>query len=176
MAILPPDAEQLVVPARKNAPLKLLFVCVGNSCRSQMAEGLARAMGGDRVEVESAGTSPGDIVAPKAVSVMRELGIDISGQQPKILTQEAIGRADRVVTMGCDASEMCPAPWLANAGDWGLDDPAGQGIEKYREVRDEIVSKMEALFEREGIPNRLGKSKRRRRTLRPDQPSRPSRP
>jgi len=135
-------------------PLRLLFVCVGNSCRSQMAEGLARAMGADAVEARSAGTSPGDKVAPKAVEVMRELGIDISGGRPKALTKEMLDWADMSFTMGCDARDMCPAPWIATAGDWELEDPMGKGIEKYREVRDEIRRRLEALFVREGIPVR----------------------
>lgn len=135
-------------------PVRLLFVCVGNSCRSQMAEGLARAMGGDAVEARSAGTAPGDKVAPKAVEVMREAGIDISGARPKLLTKELLEWADMSFTMGCDARDMCPAPWLATAGEWELEDPMGKGIEKYREVRDEIVRHLEALFEREGIPVR----------------------
>jgi arsenate reductase len=133
-------------------PLRLLFVCVGNSCRSQMAEGLARAMGGDRVEARSAGTSPGDKVAPKAVEVMRELGIDISHHRPKALTEGMLAWADRSFTMGCDARDMCPAPWLASAGDWRLDDPVGLGPEKYRAVRDEIAVHLRELFDAEGIP------------------------
>ena len=139
-------------PRHGGDPLRLLFVCVGNSCRSQMAEGLARAMGGDAVEARSAGTSPGDRVAPKAVEVMRELGVDISGQRPKLLTKEMLDRADLSITMGCDARDMCPAPWLANAPGWEIEDPMGQGIEKYREVRDDIRRRLERLFEREGIP------------------------
>lgn len=117
-----------------------------------MAEGLARAMGGDRVEARSAGVSPGDKVAPKAVEVMRELGIDISGQAPKPLTRGMLERADRSFTMGCDARDMCPAPWLAKTGDWRLDDPMGLGLEKYRAVRDEIVTHLLELFDAEGIP------------------------
>jgi arsenate reductase len=133
-------------------PLRLLFVCVGNSCRSQMAEGLARAMGGDRVEARSAGVSPGDKVAPKAVEVMQELGIDISSHRPKALTEEMLEWADRSFTMGCDARDMCPAAWLANAGDWRLDDPMGLGLEKYRAVRDEVIVHLRELFDAEGIP------------------------
>ncbi len=130
---------------RGGTPLKLLFVCVGNSCRSQMAEGFAHALGDDRVEARSAGTSPGDRVAPKAVAVMEELGIDISSQVPKQLTRELVDWADRVIIMGCDARGMCPAAWLEGAVDWEVEDPMGQGIEKYREVRDDIrmlVSKL----------------------------------
>ena len=95
MATLPPEADQVTLLVSPRKPLRLLFVCVGNSCRSQMAEGLARAMGGERVVAESAGTSPGDRVAPKAVEVMAELGIDISQHRPKLLTRDALDRADR---------------------------------------------------------------------------------
>jgi protein-tyrosine-phosphatase len=127
--------------------MKMLFVCVGNSCRSQMAEGFARAHGGDRVEVRSAGTSPGDKVAPKAVAVMEELGIDISQQFPKQLTEELVDWADHVFIMGCDARGLCPAAWLEDAEDWEIEDPMGQGVEKYREVRDEIRMLVSKLVE-----------------------------
>lgn len=133
-------------------PLRLLFVCVGNSCRSQMAEGLARAMAGDRVEAMSAGVSPGDKVAPKAVEVMRELGVDISDHRPKPLTEGMLEWADHTFTMGCDVRDMCPAEWLSGAGDWRLDDPMGLGLEKYRAVRDEIVAHLMELFDDEGVP------------------------
>jgi arsenate reductase len=131
--------------------LRMLFICVGNSCRSQMAEGLARAMGGDRVRATSAGTSPAEAVAPKAVQVMAELGIDISSQHPDLLTRGLIDDADRVYIMGCDARGMCPAAWLANAIDWELEDPMGKGVEKYREVRDLIREHIEDALYEEGI-------------------------
>ena len=162
MATLPPEADQVALLVSPRKPHRLLFVCVGNSCRSQMAEGLARAMGGDRVVAESAGTSPGDRVAPKAVEVMAELGVDISQHRPKMLTRDALDRADRSFTMGCDARDMCPAPWLVGSGDWEIDDPVGQGIEKYREVRDDIRRHIERLLRDEGIPDLLAKPKRRR--------------
>ena len=132
-------------------PLRMLFVCVGNSCRSQMAEGLARAMGGDRIEVASAGTMAADLVAPKAVQVMDELGIDITGQTPKALTREMLDTADRVFIMGCDAQRYCPAAWLEDAVDWDLEDPMGQGVEKYREVRDLVRGHVERTLREEGI-------------------------
>ena len=138
-------------------PLRLLFVCVGNSCRSQMAEGLARAMGGDRVEAASAGTAPAEAVAPKAVQVMAELGIDISVQRPQLLSRELIDGADRVFIMGCDVRGMCPVTWLAEAIDWELEDPMGKGVEKYREVRDLIREHLEGALREEGIgPASLG--------------------
>ena len=132
-------------------PLQLLFVCVGNSCRSQMAEGFARAMGSDRVVAASAGTMSADRVAPKAIAVMAELGIDISGHRPKALTKDMLDPADRVFVMGCDAQRYCPAPWLEDAEDWDLEDPMGQGVEKYREVRDLIRAHVERTLRREGI-------------------------
>ena len=135
-------------------PLRLLFVCVGNSCRSQMAEGLARAMGGDRVDATSAGTVPADAVAPKAVEAMAELGIDIAHQSPKALRRELIDRADVVLTMGCDARGMCPAGWLEDAVDWEIEDPIGKGLDKYREVRDVIRRHVHDLMVAEGIEPR----------------------
>ena len=123
----------------------ILFLCVGNSCRSQMAEGFARASG--KVEVISAGTEPGDKVAPKAIEVMKEKGIDISGQNPKLLTAEMIKKADICISMGCGVEESCPAPLLEKFTDWGLEDPWGQGIEKYRETRDEIEKLVRDLLE-----------------------------
>jgi arsenate reductase len=135
----------------EQGPLRLLFVCVGNSCRSQMAEGLARAMGGDAVEASSAGTMRAQQVAPKAVEAMAELGIDISGQSPKGLTEEMVDAADRVLIMGCDARDMCPVVWLEDAVDWELEDPMGKGLDKYREVRDLIRAHIEELLRSEGI-------------------------
>ena len=132
-------------------PLHLLFVCVGNSCRSQMAEGLARALGGDRVRASSAGAIPAEMVAPKAIQVMEELGIDISSQQPKLITQELVDAADSVFIMGCDARSVCPAAFLDGAIDWELEDPMGKGVDKYREVRDLIRRHIEALLREEGI-------------------------
>ena len=135
----------------REGPLRMLFVCVGNSCRSQMAEGFAKAMGGDRVEVASAGTLRAQQVAPKAVQVMAELGIDISSQKPKGLTEDMLERADRVFIMGCDVRDHCPVVWLEDAVDWDLEDPMGQGLEKYREVRDLIRRHMDKTLREEGI-------------------------
>ena len=166
MATLPPEADQVTLLVSPRKPLRLLFVCVGNSCRSQMAEGLAQDMGGERVVAESAGVSPGDRVAPKAVEVMAELGIDISHHRPKLLTKDALDRADRSLTMGCDARDLCPAPWLASSGGWEIEDPVGQGIEKYREVRDDIRRHLERLLEEEGIPDLLARRERRKASKR----------
>ena len=124
----------------------ILFLCVGNSCRSQMAEGYARYYGKDQVEVLSAGTEPGDKVAPKAIEVMLEKGIVISGQYPKLLTADMVEKADICISMGCGVEESCPAPLLEKFIDWGLEDPWGQGVEKYRETRDEIEKRVRELL------------------------------
>ena len=127
----------------------ILFLCVGNSCRSQMAEGFAKTY--DDIMVTSAGTEPGDKVAPKAVEVMAEKGINISSQHPKLLTAEMVEKADICISMGCGVAESiesaCPAPLLEKIVDWGLEDPWGQGLEKYRETRDEIERLVLGLLE-----------------------------
>ena len=110
---------------------RLLFVCVGNSCRSQMAEGIARSLGH---EAASAGTHPAPTVSPIAVLVCAEIGIDISNQQPKSVDNFSADDWDAVISMGCGVS--CPAMRIDE--DWELDDPHGQGIEVFRETRDAI--------------------------------------
>jgi len=122
----------------------VLFVCVHNAGRSQMAAGFMRQLGGDRIEVLSAGSAPKDSINPVAVEAMAELGIDITGQQPKILTTEAVQESDAVITMGC--GDACPFYPGKRYEDWVLDDPAGQGIEFVRVVRDEIKGRVEALI------------------------------
>ncbi len=114
----------------------VLFVCVHNAGRSQMAAGFLRELGGDDVEVLSAGSAPADQVNPVAVEAMAELGVDIAGQQPKVLTDDAVVAADVVVTMGC--GDECPFYVGRRYEDWVLDDPAGQGIDAVRPIRDEI--------------------------------------
>lgn len=121
----------------------VLFVCVHNAGRSQMAAGFLDHLAGDRVEVRSAGSLPGDQVNPAAVEAMSEVGIDISAATPKILTTEAVEASDYVITMGCgDACPVFPGKIYL---DWALDDPAGRGIEAVRPIRDEIKSRVEAL-------------------------------
>jgi protein-tyrosine-phosphatase len=122
----------------------ILFVCVHNAGRSQMAAGFARTLGGDRVEVLSAGSAPKDSINPIAVEAMAELGIDIADQQPKILTPESVQASDVVITMGC--GDACPYYPGKRYEDWKLDDPAGQGIEPVRVIRDEIKGRIEALL------------------------------
>jgi protein-tyrosine-phosphatase len=122
----------------------ILFVCVHNAGRSQMAAGFMRTLGGDRVEVLSAGSAPKDSINPIAVEAMAELGIDIADQQPKILTPESVQASDVVITMGC--GDACPYFPGKRYEDWKLDDPAGQGIEPVRVIRDEIKGRIEALL------------------------------
>lgn len=122
----------------------ILFVCVHNAGRSQMAAGFMRTLGGDRVEVLSAGSAPKDSINPVAVEAMAELGIDIADQQPKILTPESVQASDVVITMGC--GDACPYYPGKRYEDWKLEDPAGQGIEPVRVIRDEIKGRIEALL------------------------------
>jgi len=123
----------------------ILFVCVHNSGRSQMAEAFLNRMAKGKARAISAGTEPGTEVNPVVVQAMREIGIDLSGQKPKGLTPGMVDQADRVVTMGCGASAVCPATWIPTE-DWELDDPHGQTIEKVREIRDEIKRRIETLL------------------------------
>ena len=122
----------------------VLFVCVHNAGRSQMAAGYLQHLAGDRVEVLSAGSQPADRVNPVAVAAMAEEGIDITAEQPRLLTTEAVQESDVVVTMGC--GDACPFFPGKRYEDWKLDDPAGQGIDKVRLIRDEIRSRVEALI------------------------------
>jgi protein-tyrosine-phosphatase len=121
-----------------------MFVCVHNAGRSQMAAGFMRELGGDRVEVLSAGSAPKDSINPIAVEAMLELGIDIANQKPKVLTPEAVQQSDVVITMGC--GDACPYYPGKRYEDWKLDDPAGQGIEPVRVIRDEIKARVETLL------------------------------
>jgi len=122
----------------------VLFVCVHNAGRSQMAAGFMRELAGDRVEVLSAGSAPKDSINPVAVAAMQEVGIDISNQQPKILTTEAVFESDAVITMGC--GDACPIFPGKRYEDWVLDDPAGQDLDFVRKVRDEIKERVEVLL------------------------------
>ena len=122
----------------------VLFVCVHNAGRSQMAAGFMRQLGQGRVEVLSAGSAPKDSINPIAVEAMAELGIDIANHVPKILTTEAVQESDAVVTMGC--GDVCPFYPGKRYEDWVLDDPAGQGIESVRVIRDEIKNRVEVLI------------------------------
>jgi protein-tyrosine-phosphatase len=122
----------------------VLFVCVHNAGRSQMAAAFLSHLAGDRVEVRSAGSAPADTVSPAVVEAMSEVGIDISAQTPKILTAEAVQASDVVITMGC--GDACPVFPGKRYLDWRLDDPAGRGVEAVRPIRDEIETRVRRLL------------------------------
>ena len=127
----------------------VLFVCVHNAGRSQMAAGWLRHLAGDAVEVRSAGSMPGDRVNPAAVEAMAEVGIDISAQSPKVLTTESVRDSDVVITMGC--GDTCPVFPGKRYLDWDLEDPAGKGVDSVRPIRDDIEQRVRGLL-RELIP------------------------
>lgn len=122
----------------------VLFVCVHNAGRSQMAAGFMEQLGEGRVEVLSAGSAPKDLINPVAVQAMAEKGIDISNRKPKVLTDSSVQQSDVVITMGC--GDACPFYPGKRYEDWKLDDPAGQGIEAVRLIRDEIEGKVKELL------------------------------
>ncbi|GIJ23856.1 arsenate reductase ArsC [Micromonospora lutea] len=122
----------------------VLFVCVHNAGRSQMAAGWLRHLAGDRVEVRSAGSTPADTINPAAVEAMAEVGIDITDQKPKILAYDTVETSDVIVTMGC--GDVCPVFPGKRYEDWKLEDPAGKGIEAVRPIRDEIKTRIEKLL------------------------------
>jgi arsenate reductase (thioredoxin) len=132
------------VPTDPATKPSVLFVCVHNAGRSQMAAGYLRHLAGDRVTVYSAGSMPGDQLNPVAVAAMAEDGIDIAGEQPKLLQDDTVKASDVVITMGC--GDTCPFFPGKRYLDWVLDDPAGQPIEKVRPIRDEIKQRVEALI------------------------------
>ena len=121
----------------------VLYVCVHNAGRSQMAAAYTRTLSGGAVEVRSAGSAPADTINPAVREAMLEEGIDLSAETPKILTTEAVEASDVVITMGC--GDTCPIFPGKRYEDWKLDDPAGQGIEAVRPIRDEIRSRIETL-------------------------------
>ncbi|MFD5791169.1 arsenate reductase ArsC [Streptomyces sp. NPDC127037] len=123
----------------------VLFVCVHNAGRSQMAAAWLSHLAGDRIEVRSAGSAPGTEVNPAAVEAMAEVGIDISDQTPKFLTVDAVRASDVCITMGC--GDACPVFPGKRYLDWKLEDPAGQGVAAVRPIRDEIKSLIEHLIE-----------------------------
>ncbi|WP_040796429.1 arsenate reductase ArsC [Nocardia higoensis] len=121
----------------------VLFVCVHNAGRSQMAQGFLAHLAGDRIEVRSAGTAPAEQINPAAIEAMAELGIDITAQTPKILTPDTVSTSDVVITMGC--GDTCPYFPGVDYRDWKLDDPAGKGVDAVRPIRDEIRALVEEL-------------------------------
>ncbi|CAM4312811.1 arsenate reductase ArsC [Nocardia ninae] len=123
----------------------VLFVCVHNAGRSQMAQGFLSHLAGGAIEVRSAGSAPGDTLNPAVVEAMREVGIDITGQAPKILDPDTVEASTVVITMGC--GDACPYFPGVDYRDWKLDDPAGKGIDAVRPIRDEIRWRVEKLIE-----------------------------
>jgi protein-tyrosine-phosphatase len=126
---------------------KLLFVCVENAGRSQMAEAFAKSYGKGKVEAKSAGTMPAEKVNPVVVQVMQEKGIDLSTNKPKLITNHMVLEADKIIVMGCSAQGFCPAPLLGKVIDWEVEDPKGKPIEKVRKIRDEIEGRIKKLIE-----------------------------
>ncbi len=128
----------------------VLFVCVHNAGRSQMAAAFLSHLAGDTVEVRSAGSAPANTVNPAVVQAMAEVGIDISAENPKIFTVEAVQASDVCITMGC--GDTCPVFPGKRYLDWTLQDPAGQGVEAVRPIRDEIKTRIEGLMKELGLP------------------------
>lgn len=125
----------------------ILFVCVGNSARSQMAEGFLKNMA-PHIRVQSAGTAPKDAIAPEAIKVMHEIGIDITDRTPKAVTPHMLTDATEVISMGCMDKEACPAFFTDNVTDWQIEDPVGKSIEEVRKIRDEIRDKVSEMINR----------------------------
>ena len=128
----------------------VLYVCVHNAGRSQMAAAYTRHLSGGAVEVRSAGSEPADRVNPSAVAAMAEEGIDITAERPKVLTTDAVRVSDVVITIGC--GDTCPIYPGKRYEDWVLEDPAGKGVESVRPIRDEIRARVVALLEDLGVP------------------------
>ena len=128
----------------------VLFVCVHNAGRSQMAAGWLRALAGDAVEVRSAGSLPADRINPAAVEAMAEVGVDIAAHQPRVLTTAAVEASDVVVTMGC--GDACPVFPGKRYLDWALEDPAGRGVDAVRPIRDEVERRVRGLLADLGVP------------------------
>lgn len=124
----------------------VLFVCVENAGRSQMAEAFANHYGKGKLIASSAGVMLAERVNPLVVEAMKEKGIDISMNRPKLLTTKMAEEADKIITMGCSVEKICPAPLLKNVIDWKLDDPKGKPIEEVRKIRDEIEKRIPKLI------------------------------
>jgi arsenate reductase len=128
---------------------KILFICVHNAARSQMAEAFFNRLAGAKALGFSAGTEPASKVNPVVVKTMREVGIDISNQKPKLLTLEMLEGVERTITMGCGVEGVCPASFVPTE-DWQLEDPEGKPIEKVRQIRDEVKARVEGLVKELG--------------------------
>ncbi len=139
-----PDSDEPTSGGPDSGRPSVLFVCVHNAGRSQMAAGFLSHLGDGKVEVRSAGSIPGDQVNPAAVAAMAEVGIDISAQTPKVLTTDVVQASDVVITMGC--GDACPIFPGKRYLDWDLGDPAGKGVEAVRPIRDEIKARVKAVL------------------------------
>ena len=128
----------------------MLFVCIGNAGRSQMAEAFLNQLAEGKARAISAGTQPADDIDSQVVEVMREVGLDIGMNKPKALTLRMLEQADRVVTMGCGAEGVCPASFVETE-DWQLEDPKGKALDEVRRIRDEIEAKVVEILKRAGI-------------------------
>ena len=126
---------------------KILFVCVENAGRSQMAEGFFRKLGPSNFEVMSAGTKPASEINPTAVQVMKEVNIDISQNKSKTLTSEMMSESDTVINMGCMDKESCPALFVEDIDDWNIEDPKGKSVKQVRKIRDDIEARVLELVD-----------------------------
>ena len=146
-----PTTDRTMEPAMADKP-SVLFVCVHNAGRSQMAAGYLSQLSGGQIEVRSAGSEPVDKINPVAVQAMAEEGIDIAAERPKILTTEAVKASDVVITMGC--GDTCPYYPGKRYEDWVLDDPAGQDLHHVRSIRDQIRRRVESLINANFCPDK----------------------
>jgi arsenate reductase (thioredoxin) len=137
--------EKIKTSSSNNDAKTILFVCVENAGRSQMAEGFFKKYAPNGFKTLSAGTKPVSQINPIVVQAMKEVGIDISKQKSKELIDEMIRDSDKVINMGCMDKNFCPTVWLPKVIEWGMEDPKGQSIEKVREIRDEIEQRVKKL-------------------------------
>jgi len=126
----------------------ILFVCVGNSGRSQMAEAIFNKLRPDGFRAISGGTKPATEINPLVVQVLREIGIDVSNAKPKPVSPEMIAEAEKVITMGCEASDFCPARFLSRVENWHIQDPKGKTLDEMRSIRDTIQEHVRELLKR----------------------------
>jgi arsenate reductase len=125
----------------------ILFVCVANAGRSQMAESIFNQLNPNGFHAISAGTRPAKELNPLVVEVLREIGIDLSANKPKQITPDMVAEADRIITMGCEASGFCPAKFLPKVEDWDIEDPQGKSLSEVRSIRDAICQRVQALVQ-----------------------------
>jgi arsenate reductase len=131
--------------------MKVLFVCVENAGRSQMAEAFAKKYGNGKIEASSAGNKPAQQVNPVVVEAMAEKGFDISKNKPKLITVQMAQDADLIVTMGCGAQDICPGPFFKPTMDWALEDPKGKPLDRVREIRDDIERRVQELIAQQPV-------------------------